>query len=293
MRKYLSYFYLLCLLLVIYFSRAFSFISQEVLHNFLFSILPSLAPSMLFDYLFLHSGGLHYLYQFFKKKRKNAHSIYRNLLVVLGLFSGTPTLASYVEESIQNGFFSKEEGEMILSCYLLPSFPFIFAVLLPYLNLKRKVILLLLLYLPSTITYILKGKKYQGNKEEKFTIQNNENYVSKAIFSTAKTCLLLLGSMLLFSFPFLLLNKIPHLLWRYGSYGLFEFTSSTLYLAKNISTLSFVLLLIILSFSSLSVYTQVYLLAPSLSIGKIIKKRLLFTGVNLLLIFVFFAFQIL
>lgn len=293
MRKYLSYFFLLCLLLVIYFSRAFSFISQEVLHNFLFTILPSLAPSMLFDYLFLHSGGLYYLYQFFKKKKgKNAHAIYRNLIILLGLFSGTPTLASYVEESIQKGFFSKQEGEMILSCYLLPSFPFIFGILLPHFSLRMKIILLVLLYVPNTLFYFLQAKKFKEEKEEVFSLPSEENYVSKAIFSTANTCLLLLGSMLLFSFPFLLLKKIPSPLLSYGLYGFFEFTNSTLYFVNHLSQLSFAILLIILSFSSLSVYTQVYLLAPSLRIRKILKKRLLFTGVNVFLILIFFLLQV-
>lgn len=75
MRKYLSYFFLLCLLLVIYFSRAFSFISQEVLHNFLFTILPSLAPSMLFDYLFYIQVG--FIISIISLKRKKERTLTR------------------------------------------------------------------------------------------------------------------------------------------------------------------------------------------------------------------------
>lgn len=71
---------------------------------------------------------------------------------------------------------------------------------------------------------------------------------------------------------FLLLKKIPSPLLSYGLYGFFEFTNSTLYFVNHLSQLSFAILLIILSFSSLSVYTQVYLLAPSLRIRKILKK---------------------
>lgn len=287
MKKYLPYFYLFCLIVALYASTSLTKISKDVLATFSFTFLPSLAPAMLFDYLFLHADGLYTLYSFLEKRSKHPQVIYRNLILILGLLSGTPSLASYVEDSLKKGLLSKKEGELLLGCYLLPSFPFIFGVLFPLLSSLKKSILFLALYLPSTIYYLLYSRKCP---ERKIKIQPsaNSNYIQAAILSTFQTLILLLGTMLLFSFPLLFLKQIPNLSLSYFLYGLFEFANPALFFAKGTTPFSFSILICLLTFSSFSVYVQVRLLAPSISLLSLIKKRLLFVGVNLFFCFLYF-----
>ncbi len=291
MRKYLSFFFLFCLIIALFSASHLGFISQGVLINFSFTILPSLAPAMLFDYLFIHSDGLSYLYQWLIKRAKNPHVIYRNLLVLLGLISGTPTLASYVEDSIGKGYLQKEEGEIILGSFMMPSLPFLIGVLFPLLESKYVWTLVFILYVPAFILYLTKTRKYQEAPDIVFC-PSTGNCLEKAITSTAHTMILLLGTMIIFSFPLLFINHLNSGLLRHAILGICEFTAVT-ELALYQNQISFFILTMILSFASLSLFTQVAILSPSLSMKKIITKRLLLLGVNTVILSLILALQIL
>lgn len=294
MKKYLPYIFLITLLVVMSSSKVITLFSKDVFATFYYSLLPSLAPSILLDYLFINSSGLETIYNLLTKKTKHPHVIYRHLLVLLGLISGTPTLASYVNDSMNKNLLSKKEGEIILSCFTIPSFPFIFGVILPKLNQIRKLILLTLLYVPPTIYYFFKLKNENGNSNKLVTFASKKiNIIQKSIYDTSKTLLLLIGSILLFSIPLPFFKVIFHDSVAYYLIGLFEFTTSSLYIINNTSSLSFAILILILTFSSLSVYSQISVLCSNISIKKILKKRFLFLEINIILLFIFFIFKIL
>lgn len=283
MRKYLPFFFFICLLVAMRYSQSISLVSQEVFAAFSFSLLPTLAPTMLLDYLFIHADGLFYLHQALEKRTKKWHiSFYPYLLLLLGLFSGTPTLASYIEDSIQKGSFSKEEGEHMLGCFMLPSLPFICGVILPCWEKKYQLLLLFFLYVPATILFLLKRRKRTVSQAKPcISFPQEKNIIEKAITSTAKTLLLLLGSILLFSIPVAFFKMFFQEYTSYALLGIFEFTSFSLYMSAHPSILSFVLLTTLLSFSSFSVFVQISLLCPSVSIKKVMKKRLILTFITL------------
>lgn len=283
MRKYLPFFFFICLLVAMRYSQSISLVSQEVFAAFSFSLLPTLAPTMLLDYLFIHADGLFYLHQALEKRTKKWHiSFYPYLLLLLGLFSGTPTLASYIEDSIQKGSFSKEEGEHMLGCFMLPSLPFICGVVLPCWEKKYQLLLLFFLYVPATILFLLKRRKRTVSQAKPcISFPQEKNIIEKAIISTAKTLLLLLGSILLFSIPVAFFKIFFQEYTSYALLGIFEFTSFSLYMSAHPSILSFVLLTTLLSFSSFSVFVQISLLCPSVSIKKVMKKRLILTFITL------------
>ncbi len=281
MKKKLPLFFLICLIIILVFNQYFKTISQSVLADFALNIIPSLAPSMLFDYLFINTDGLSYIYQLLSKKVKNTHAIYRHLLVFLGLISGTPTLANYLEDSLQKNYLQKEEGEAILSAFALPSFPFIMSFIIPELTDEYRLIFIIIFYLPPLIYYLLMTKKYTHTSLVSFT-NYHQNFLEKSIIDTSKTFLLLLGSVLIFSLPLLLINYFPNNLIRFSLASLFEFTNIRFLISLK-TPISFLLSIIVLSFSSLSLFCQIAILAPSFSLKSIIKKRLLLCGVTSLL----------
>lgn len=290
MRKYLPFFFFICLLVAMRYSQSISLVSQEVFAAFSFSLLPTLAPTMLLDYLFIHADGLFYLHQALDKCTKKWHiSLYPFLILLLGLFSGTPTLASYIEDSIQKNSFSKEEGEHMLGCFMLPSLPFICGVILPCWEKKYQLLLLFFLYVPATILFLFKRRKKTSQTKPTISFSQEKNIIEKAITSTAKTLLLLLGSILLFSIPVAFFKMVLGEYTSYALLGIFEFTSFSLYMSAHPSILSFVLLTALLSFSSFSVFVQISLLCPSVSIKKVMKKRLILTFITLIgLLFSYF-----
>lgn len=289
MRKYLPFFFFICLLVAMHYSQSISLVSQEVFATFSLSLLPALAPTMLLDYLFIHADGLFYLYQWIEKHAKKwCFSLYSYLILILGLLSGTPTLASYIEDSIQKGTFTKGEGEHMLGCFMLPSLPFLCGVILPCWGKKYQFLLLFFLYGPAIILFLFHKKKKVLDRTIDLSSHYEKNIIEKAITSTAKTLLLLLGSILLFSIPVAFFKMVFPDDISYALLGFFEFTSFSLYMSSNPSTLSFALLTTLLTFSSLSVYAQVSLLCPSVSIKKVMRKRFgltLITILGLLLLF--------
>lgn len=281
MKNKLPLFFLICLIVILVFNQYLKPISQNVLADFAFNIIPSLAPSMLFDYLFINTDGLSYIYQLLNKKVNNAHVIYRHLLVFLGFMSGTPTLANYLEDSFQKNYIQKEEGEVILSAFALPSFPFIMSFIIPELVGEYRLIFLAIIYLPALIYYFLATKKYIHVSSVSFN-NYHQNYLEKSIVDTSKTFLLLLGSILIFSLPLFLINRLPNALLRLSLSSLLEFTNIRFLISLK-TPISFILAASVLSFSSLSLFCQIAILAPSFSLKRIIKKRLLLCGVTSLL----------
>lgn len=272
-------------------SKVITLFSKDVFTTFYYSLLPSLTPSILLDYLFINSGGLETLYHLLAKKSKNAHAIYRHLIVLLGLISGTPTLANYVNDSINKKLLSTKEGEIILSSFTIPSFPFIFGIILPKLNKIQKMILLTLIYIPPLIYYNIKLKN-ENVAINKITFNNNSNtIIQNSITDTARTLLLLIGTILLFSIPLPFIKLFLNDSWSYSLIGIFEFTTSSMYIINNLSSSLFMILIMVLTFSSLSVYSQISILCPKISISKIIKKRFLFLGINIALLLLFSAFK--
>ncbi len=274
-------------------SKVITLLSKDVFTTFSYSLLPSLAPSILLDYLFINSGGLETAYNLLTKKAKHPHIIYRHLIVLLGLISGTPTLANYVNDSINKNLLSKKEGEVILSCFTIPSFPFIFGLILPKLNNIKKIILLTLLYIPPLIYYLIKLKNENKNINDIIFTKVKENIIQVSIYDTAKTLLLLIGTILLFSLPLPFFEMFFHDSIAHYLIGLFEFTTSSMYIINSISSTSFIILILILTFSSLSVYSQISILCPNILVNKIIKKRFLFLEINIILLLVLSIFKIL
>ena len=282
-------FFSICLLLI--FSKQISKITTDVIINFYMKVLPLLAPTMLLNYIFIYSGGMSSLIYDLKLKPITKHKINKYALIILGIISGTPSLASMLNEEIDKSL-TKDEVQNILNCFTMPSLPFLIALINGCdWNTTAKIIVIIIPFTIQFIVYFITSYKSKCNYSE-INISCKKNIISNAILSTAKTIVLMSGSIIFFSlmsYPFNLFFKGNVLMLVKG---LFEFSYPLNYFFSTYSSENIFYIIIIVSFSSVSLLAQVKLIVPNISLKEILKKRLIITAFSLILITLFFYLNI-
>ncbi|MCH5172423.1 MAG: hypothetical protein J1F31_06325 [Erysipelotrichales bacterium] len=185
---------------------------------------------------------------------------------------------------------SKDEVQNILNCFTVPSLPFLLALINSCgWNIAMKILVIAIPFCIQFIMFFICDYKIK-NSDTKLIVKSETNIISKAIISTTKTIILMSGSIILFS-----LISYPLSLFLSGSIlilakGIFEFSYPLSYLFSSYSRENLFFIIGIISFSSISLLTQVKLLVPKISLKDIIKKRLIITASSILitLILIFF-----
>lgn len=265
--------FLIAILISIIMMSKSQIIAKEVINVFLFFIIPSLAPAMILDYLFLYSGGLDILTL---GKNKNASVP----IIILGILSGTPTLLTYVDEAIKENFLSNEEAQHIVEAFSMPSFPFLLAISLKLQNHVMKWLLISQILIINLVFYILKKPKNQEKTTYRLLNNTPKNILQSTFLATSKSLVMIFGSMLLFSLPLLILQEFFRNDILYGVSGLFEFSYSLTKLSEYSTFLSYIFMSFIASFGSFSLLSQVSTLCRSISLQKVIKKRFYIALIN-------------
>lgn len=265
--------FLIAILISIIMMSKSQIIAKEVINVFLFFIIPSLAPAMILDYLFLYSGGLDILTL---GKNKNASVP----IIILGILSGTPTLLTYVDEAIKENFLSNEEAQHIVEAFSMPSFPFLLAISLKLQNQVMKWLLISQILIINLVFYILKKPKNQEKTTYRLLNNTPKNILQSTFLATSKSLVMIFGSMLLFSLPLLILQEFFRNDILYGVSGLFEFSYSLTKLSEYSTFLSYIFMSFIASFGSFSLLSQVSTLCHSISLPKVIKKRFYIALIN-------------
>lgn len=276
----------ICLLLI--FSKNVSLITTNVMQNFIINIIPTLAPIMILVNIFTYSGGFLALFNSNNLSPKTKHLINTLGLIVIGVLSGTPALANILKEE-KNKSLSKEESDLIMSSFVMPSFPFLLAITINSDWVTNKKILLFIPLIINIFLFLLSYKKEFLNY--KVSKQNNtiDNIMSKAIITTTKSLILMLGSIVLFSLlGEFIAYKCP-LPYNLLLHGLIEFSYPLNILLKSNILINLYFAVLIIAFSSLSLIIQVKLLYKDISIIEVIKKRLIVTALSILFI-LFLAF---
>ena len=289
MKKAISLIVFIAICLLLIFSQQISQITTDVITNFYIKVLPLLAPTILLNYIFIYSGGINNIIYDLKLKDATKHKINKYALIVLGLISGTPSLASMLNEEIDHTL-SKDEVQNILNCFTVPSLPFLLALINSCgWNIAMKILVIAIPFCIQFIMFFICDYKIK-NSDTKLIVKSETNIISKAIISTTKTIILMSGSIILFS-----LISYPLSLFLSGSIlilakGIFEFSYPLSYLFSSYSRENLFFIIGIISFSSISLLTQVKLLVPKISLKDIIKKRLIITASSILitLILIFF-----
>lgn len=286
MKKITTLFFCIILIFVLILSSDTKEITTNAIVPFVIMVLPTLAPALLLNNLISYSGGFLSLLNS-KEKNNKVYNINIAFLIISGLISGTPALASSIDYEI-NKSISKEDGELILECFSFPSLPFIIALI----NISPwpKIKLLLTIFIPyllAIIYFLLKYPKINHLKEFNFNQNNERNIFSKAILKTFKSIILMTGSILFFSLFLIILIKLIPFSYIFYIQGILEFSYPLTYLFNNYSVLNQVISTFIFAFSSISLLMQIQLLVKDISIAKITKKRLELAVISTLIIILF------
>lgn len=276
----------ICLLLI--FSKNVSLITTNVMQNFIINIIPTLAPIMILVNIFTYSGGFLALFNSNKLSSQTKHLINTLGIIVIGVLSGTPALANILKEE-KNKSFSKEENDLIMSSFVMPSFPFLLAIAINSDWVINKKILLFVPLIINIFLFLLSYKKEFLNYEALKQNTNIDNIMSKAIITTAQSLILMLGAIVLFSLLGEFISYKCPSPYKFLLHGLIEFSYPLNILLKSNILINLYFAVLIIAFSSLSLIIQVKLLYKDISIIEVIKKRLIVTALSILFI-LFLAF---
>ena len=286
MKKLITLFFCIILIFVLLLASDTKEITTNAIVPFVITVLPTLAPALLLNNLISYSGGF---LSFVNKKERNSKIYNFNIafLIISGLISGTPALASSIDHEI-NKSISKEDGELILECFSFPSLPFIIALINISTWPKRELLLSIFIpYILAISYFLLKYPKTNHLKEFNFNQEIEKNFFSKAILKTFKSIILMTGSILFFSLFLIILIKIIPLPYIFYIQGILEFSYPLTYLFNNYSILNQITSTFIFAFSSISLLMQIHLLVKDINIIKITKKRLGLAAISTLIIILF------
>lgn len=263
-----------------------------VLTNFFKSLFPYLFMFLIINQLLIKTGLmdlLGYILQFvlYPLFKLNAKS---SSLLLISLINGFPSSVLYSSIMVKENKIDKLNTHKIASLFFLPSFTFIFYLIRNHLDKRIFTFFIFSLYLPTLILLLLNRNKSDDNyiifKEIKgnlITSYNNFNFlkdIKEIIVNSILTIINILG---MISFYSLITLLIPNNLLK----GLLEFSIPSLnILNSNYSNIiKSLLLLIILSFSSLSSISQasLYLEDINLSLISFIKKRIELVSLSLII----------
>lgn len=285
MKKIATLFFCTILIFVLILAKDTKEITISAIVPFVIMVLPTLAPALLLNNLISYNGGFLSLFNNPKKNRK-VYNLNIVFIIISGLISGTPALASSIDYEI-NKSISQEDGELILECFSFPSLPFIIALINISSWPKKELFLSILIpYILAILYFLLKYRKINHLEDFNFNTSNEKNIFSKAILKTFKNIILMTGSILFFSLFLIILSKFIATPYIFYIQGILEFSYPLTYLFNNFSVLNQIVSTFIFSFSSISLLMQIHLLV-NIDIIKIIKKRLLLAVISTFIIILF------
>ena len=243
---------------------------QNTINNCIYSYLPSMFFSIFIsNYLFLNN-----YYEIFKSKfNLNKKDIG---IIILSIFSGYPNNIRLLNESNNE--------------YLLYSTNFINPVffIMTYNNLYLKnnklcLIILISHYLSNIIIFLIYKNKYKYFDYKK---ENISNSYTKSLILTIKTLSIIFSNLLFITLLITLLKLIIHnTLYKAILIGIIEFSNGIIYLSK-LNIISFykgLLILIIISFGSISIFLQSISLNSKIKSIKFLFNKILNTLIAILI----------
>lgn len=243
---------------------------QNTINNCIYSYLPSMFFSIFIsNYLFLNN-----YYEIFKSKfNLNKKDIG---IIILSIFSGYPNNIRLLNES-------KNEYLLYSTNFINPVF-FIMTFNNLYLkNNKLCLIILISHYLSNIIIFLIYKNKYKYFDYKK---ENISNSYTKSLILTIKTLSIIFSNLLFITLLITLLKLIIHnTLYKTILIGIIEFSNGIIYLSK-LNIISFykgLLILIIISFGSISIFLQSISLNSKIKSIKFLFNKILNTLIAILI----------
>lgn len=272
-------------------------ISQSFSKNILFIVkvlLPSLFPFMIFINFILYSNCIDYLSVIFKPFEKIFKlSKYGITCVVASILGGFPYCAIIVKNFLKENKISKEEAERLLMSMFFPSVSFLFSSLY---SLDDKYIYnILSLYISSFlllyITSFFKKYNFSSSTNKKIIVNNDYTTIYFNVMNDSiKSIFSIIFCVLFFNIIISLINRfISNEYLSYLINGLLEFSSTSIniLLKDNKNIFHYIILNIILSFSSFSIIFQSLFYSKDIgfNIKKLLLSRITISLISLLIYF--------
>ncbi len=288
--------------------KEINYSTAKTLLTFSKTILPALLPFLILNQLIIKLGIIDliaYFFQYisyplFKISGKGAS------IILISLLNGFPSSAIFTSIMLKNNEITKNEAQRLINYIFFPSFSFLFAILKPNLTLNQFIFLILSLYLTSFSFLYLSSFKVK--KEENYLLTFKETLqiiklkltnfnLIKSLQETIKisfnTLINILGIIVIFSIPCLIIQNIISNNYSYFFQGLIEFSMPSIKLSKSSFKYKTILLSFILPFSGLSSIMQASLFIEDakLNTKQFITNRLIISIFTLLLSLIFFSLQ--
>lgn len=274
------------------------FINQDITTNYFLDcfyflikvIIPSIFPFMIFVNFIVFSNCIDYLAILFTPIGKIFKlSGYGTICVIASLLGGYPYSAIIVSSFIKSQKISTHEGNRIINSCFFPSLSFLFVGLL---NIDYKFIYIIIsLYVSSFIILFISSLKTIPNDNYTNEIHINNDIsniynevMNSSIKSIINICFTVLFFNLLTSLLTLFINNERII---YYISGILEFSNSSIniLLLDNKTFIDYLILMIIISFSSLSIIMQsmFYLKQINIKIKQLLISRLIIVLISVII----------
>ena len=237
----------------------FSLLNNKIINESIISsitlwvtkVFPALFPMILLNNILIDYNLPYYITKLVKKKGLKYY------VMILSLFSGSPSNAIIIKELYQNNSISMEDSNKLLTYTFFSNPIFLTTMLSLIFDMKTTYKLIIISYLSNYIvSFIFKTKSNNLR-----SIKNKDYSISNSITKTMTTLIMVLGTITFyilistFVISLLDLNNINSLFIK----GFLELTQGLNYLKEiNISLfLKELIALIFISFGGLSIHTQI------------------------------------
>lgn len=248
------------------------------------NIVPNLLPMFIISSLIVSSNLINNISNLLGKPFEYLFNINKSGVYVylLSLISGSPSNAKYIKDLLDNNLITKDEQDKLLSFTMNYNPILILTLLSLYLPKKIAYKTLIIIIISNFITGII----IRNNNK---SINNNILHIKKTNISiiikdTIDTLLMILGTLIFFN---LIINLLPINIPILKNIlnGILEITTSLSNLRHiNISLkLKTLLTIIYLSFSGLSIHTQIKSILPDTNYKILLKSRLICCIISLIL----------
>ena len=224
--------------------------------------------------LLIKGGFFSYLINKFKK-------IKTPLIIFLTIILGAPSSLILLNDIEQQNIINKNEKELLFTCFGGISFSFLISL---YSNSSIKHLFIIIYYTGELLIYLF----FKNRNNRKITIKPiafKKSSIRESIIQT----LLSICSILFFSLCFNYLFAYSNKAFTYYSFltMFLEFSYSSYICISSSFIYKDILIMLILSFTSLSLYFQIYYFDSSYDLINHIKKRWLISTINSILLFIF------
>ena len=281
MKKFKLFFILFSLIILFFYPLVIKY-NKLIIESIIFSLIPSLFPSLLLINICLEYGCLD---DFYNKLKNSSFGrlVYSIILIFICMILGMPSMQNIIKNQCDKGIITTKNKYLMINILNPISFTFIYG--LSFSNLQTNIaIKIISIYLSINFFLLL----FSNFKIEKVNIEFKQESLnlSQIFINTFKTISLIVSSIMLFSLPLFILELIPfnfHLIIE----GLIEFSYPCYLLSKKANIFSNICLLTFFLFPSISIIFQSKIINKDLNIIKYLLTRLSIAIIGIILFLLF------